>query len=146
MFYIKKTCVVPFSCEQMFMLVNDVEKYDEFLPYCSESLVHYQNNNELKATLVISVLGQQRSFTTYNYLFLNKMIIINLISGPFNYLRGFWYFDRKKNVNCKISFSLSCKIIERKIKYFPIQFILYKFSNRIVDAFYKRAKDLYVKY
>ncbi|WP_158521324.1 type II toxin-antitoxin system RatA family toxin [Candidatus Legionella polyplacis] len=146
MFRIKKTRIVPFSCEQMFMLVNDVEKYNEFLPYCSKSLVHYQNNNELKATLVISVLGQQRSFTTYNYLFLNKMIVISLISGPFSYLRGFWFFNKKKSINCEVSFILNCKIVESKIKYFPIQFVLYKISNKIVDAFYKRAKDLYVKY
>jgi ribosome-associated toxin RatA of RatAB toxin-antitoxin module len=59
---------VPFSCEQMYYLVNDVEHYAEFLPYCMESKVHHRNDDEVQATLVIGAAGMNKSFTTRNLL------------------------------------------------------------------------------
>lgn len=69
---VKKNRIVPFTCEQMFGLVNNVEEYSQFLPYCSQSLVHHRDADEVQATLVIAAAGMNKSFTTRNRLQTNK--------------------------------------------------------------------------
>ena len=102
---VKRSREVPYSCEQMYQLVNDIEHYIEFLPYFSHSIVHHRDEDEVQATLVISAGGMSKSFTTRNRLQKNKMIEIRLIDGPFNHLEGFWRFDPTEN-GSMISFDL----------------------------------------
>ena len=102
---VKKTRQVGFSCEQMYNLVNDVERYGEFLPYFSKSEVHHRDEDEVLATLVIAAAGMSKSFTTRNRLQTNKMIEIRLVDGPFSHLEGFWRFDELPD-GCQISFDL----------------------------------------
>src|SRR5687768_10740712 len=90
---VKQSRVVPFSCEQMYQLVDDVERYPEFLPYFSKSQVHHRDEDEVQATLNVIAAGITKSFTTRNRLQVNKMIEIRLVDGPFSHLEGFWRFD-----------------------------------------------------
>ena len=71
---VNKSRTVPYTCEQMYKLVDDIENYGEFLPYFSSSLVHHRNEDEVQATLNITAAGMSKSFTTRNLLQLNKMI------------------------------------------------------------------------
>ena len=103
---VKKSRKVNFSCEQMYNLVNDVERYAEFLPYFSRSEVHHRDADEVQATLVIVAAGMSKSFTTRNRLQANKMIEIRLVDGPFSHLEGFWRFDPINGNGCLISFDL----------------------------------------
>ena len=90
---VKKMRSVAYSCEEMYTLVNDVEKYAEFLPYCAESVVHHRDEDEVQATLMIAAAGVTKSFTTRNRLKPNKMIEISLVDGPFKKIEVFWRFD-----------------------------------------------------
>ena len=78
---VKRSRIVTFSCEQMYGLVNDVEHYSEFLPYCTDSKVHHRNDDEVQATLIIGAAGMSKSFTTRNLLQVNKMIEIRRLIG-----------------------------------------------------------------
>lgn len=140
---VNKSRVVPFSCEQMFYLVNTVEDYAQFLPYCLESIVHHRDEDEVQATLVIGAGGMTKSFTTRNHLQINKMIEIRLVDGPFNHLEGFWRFDAVDS-GCKVSFDLEFEFAGRMISMF-LGPVFEQITDKMVDSFCERAEALYAK-
>src|SRR5689334_1039187 len=83
----------PYTVAQMYQLVNAVESYSEFLPWCTESTVTSRNEDEVHATLTLSGGGFHKSFATCNRLQHDKMIEIRLVHGPFKQLEGFWSFQ-----------------------------------------------------
>ncbi|STX50303.1 Oligoketide cyclase/lipid transport protein [Legionella busanensis] len=139
---VKKLRVVPFSCEQMFNLVNDVERYHEFLPYCSASNVNYRDEDEIQATLVITAAGISKSFTTRNLQQLNKMIEIRLVDGPFKHLEGFWRFDEVPGGGCQIGFDLEFEFAGRMFA-FLLGSVFEQVTDKMVDAFCERAEFIY---
>lgn len=141
---VKKSRVIHYSCEQMFKLVNEVEHYAEFLPYCSQSTVHHRDPDEVQATLLISAAGMSKSFTTRNRLQHNKMIEIRLVDGPFSHLEGFWRFDEQAEGGCKISFDLEFEFAGRMFSML-LGPIFEQVTDKMVDAFCDRAEALYGK-
>ncbi len=138
---VKRARTVPFSCAQMYRLVNEVEEYAAFLPYCVESKVHHRNDDEVQGTLVIGAGGMTKSFTTRNLLQANKMIEIRLIDGPFSHLEGFWRFDEADD-GCTISFDLE---FEFAGKFFSMVLgpVFDQVTDKMVDAFCDRAEIVY---
>ena len=105
MTHVNKSRIVPFTCAQMYSLVDDVESYAKFLPYFVSSEVHYRDADEVQATLCVTAAGFRKAFTTRNRLQQNKMIEIRLVDGPFSHLEGFWRFDETPG-GCLISIDL----------------------------------------
>lgn len=138
---VKKSRVVPYSCEQMYTLVDDVERYGEFLPYFADSEVHHRDEDEVQATLIISAAGMSKSFTTRNLLQPNKMIEIRLVDGPFSHLEGFWRFDEVAE-GCHLSFDLEFDFSGRMLSML-IGPVFQQVTDKMVDAFCDRAKALY---
>lgn len=138
---VKRSRTVPYTCEQMFNLVNDIESYSEFLPYFSHSVVHHRDEDEVKATLVISAGGLKKSFTTHNRLQTNKMIEIRMVDGPFSHLEGFWRFDEVPE-GCLISFDLEFAISGRMLS-MVLSPVFEQVSDMMVDAFCDRADILF---
>ena len=138
---VKKSRTVPFSCEQMYNLVNDIERYDQFLPYFSESIVHHRDADEVQATLCIAAAGMHKSFTTRNRLQTNKMIEIRLVDGPFSHLEGFWRFDEAAD-GCIISFDLEFDFAGKMFSML-LGPVFEQVTDKMVDAFCDRAEALY---
>lgn len=138
---VKKTRIVPYNSAQMYELVNHIEHYPEFLPYCSESIVHHRDEDEVQATLVISAAGVNKSFTTRNRLQPNKMIEIRLIDGPFKHLEGFWRFD-EVDEGCRISFDLEFEFAGRMFSML-LGPVFEQVTEKMVDAFCERAESLF---
>jgi ribosome-associated toxin RatA of RatAB toxin-antitoxin module len=138
---VKKSRAVTFSCEQMYNLVNDVERYAEFLPYFAESIVHHRDPDEVQATLCITAAGMSKSFTTRNRLQPNKMIEIRLVDGPFSHLEGFWRFDETAD-GCMIAFDLEFDFAGRMVSML-LGPIFEQVTDKMVDAFCDRAQALY---
>ncbi len=139
---VRKSRTVPFSCEQMFHLVDDVESYSQYLPYCSSSMVHYRDDDEVQATLEIAAAGMSKSFTTRNLLQKNKMIEIRLVDGPFQHLEGFWRFEHVEE-GCIISFDLEFEFAGKMMSLL-LGPVFEQVTNKMVDAFCERAESLYV--
>lgn len=139
---IKKSRTVHYSCEQMYNLVNDVERYAEFLPYFSDSIVHHRDEDEVQATLIIAAAGMKKSFTTRNRLQANKMIEIRLVDGPFSHLEGFWRFDEAEDGGCTISFDLEFAFVGKMFSML-LGPVFEQISDKMVDAFCERAEALY---
>jgi ribosome-associated toxin RatA of RatAB toxin-antitoxin module len=89
---VQRSARVPYTQEQMFDLVNDVESYPSFLHWCRGARIEARQGSSIEATLDIGVLGFHQSFRTRNTLQRPARIGIDLVSGPFRRLRGEWRF------------------------------------------------------
>lgn len=139
---IKKVKVVPYSPKQMYALVNDIKSYPEFVPWCHKSELLSENEDELRAKLHFSGGGFEKSFTTCNRLQKDKMIELRLVDGPFQHLEGFWRFDEQPEGGCAVVFDLE---FEFSNKLLSIAFgpFFHQVANSLVDAFTKRAEEIY---
>lgn len=90
---INKSAVVPYTTTQMYDLINDVEQYSQFIPYCVNSRVIDRSEDEIHASLSFAAAGIRKSFSTLNRLQPDKMVEMRLVNGPFKTLEGFWSFE-----------------------------------------------------
>ena len=139
---IQRKMQVPYSAAQMFGLVDDVDHYKNFLPWCKDSQVLSRTDDEVRATLTLAAKGLQKSFTTCNRLQKNKMIEITLINGPFRHLEGFWLFHDESEKSSTIQFDLE---FEFSSKFLGLAFspVFHQVANTLIDAFAKRAAQLH---
>lgn len=139
---IERSALVFYSCQQMFDLVNDVPSYPQFLPGCSGSHVVSQVGNIQTACLEVSKLGIKQSFTTQNTLTAPTQIAMQLVDGPFKFLRGGWTFQPLNDQACKVilalEFEFSSKLVE-----FAFGKIFNELTAAMVQAFTERAKKVY---
>ena len=139
---IKRSAEVPFTPAQMYTLVNEVEKYPEFLPWCESSTVHSRGEDEVRATLCLAKGKLRKSFTTHNRMQTDKMVEVKLVSGPFKHLEGFWRFEALPNNRCRVSLDLEFEFVNRLLS-IAIGPLFNQVANTLVDNFVKRAQDLY---
>ncbi len=140
---ISRNALVPYSVDEMYKLVDDIETYAAFLPWCRSTNVLSRDDNEVKASIEIARGGFNRSFTTLNRLQCNKMIEMRLVEGPFRHLNGFWRFDALKNDRAsKISLDLDFEFENRLIA-LAVGPVFGPIANSMVDAFCKRAVEVY---
>lgn len=141
---INKKAVVPYTTQQMYDLVNDIEKYREFVPWCERSKVLSQTDDEIRATLAFSRGGIAKSFTTMNRLQPHRMIEIRLVDGPFKQLEGFWRFEEVENSHSRIVLDLEFEFSNRLL---AMMFgpLFHQVAVMLVDCFSARAKEVYSK-
>lgn len=139
--FIQHSLEVPYNVSEMYKLVNHIEKYSEFLPWCTKSSVISQDEDSIQACLTLAGGGLSKSFTTSNRLQKNKLIEISLINGPFKHLEGYWSFEttsRGSRINLNLEFEFSTRLLA--LAFSPI---FEKVANTLVQAFSERAKQIY---
>lgn len=139
---IKKSALLPYSAAQMYALVDDIESYPIFLPWCKDARVFSRNADEVHAEIHIAHGVLNKAFSTINYLQKDKGIEMQLASGPFQHLEGSWSFVELGNAGCKISFELDFKF-SNKLMELMIGPAFSYIGNTLVDAFCQRAKQVY---
>ncbi|HEY9202294.1 MAG TPA: type II toxin-antitoxin system RatA family toxin [Gammaproteobacteria bacterium] len=140
---ISRNALVPYSVEEMYQLVDDIESYAQFLPWCRSTEVISRDPNEVRASIEIARGALHKSFTTLNRMQRNKIIEMRLVKGPFKHLEGYWRFDAlKDNSASKISLDLEFEF-ESKLVAFAAGSVFNQIANSMVDAFCKRAVEVY---
>jgi len=139
---VNKSALVPFSAEQMYQLVENVNDYHTFLPWCSASKQLERKNNVVVGTVTISKGRVNKAFTTKNILHKNKLIEIELVNGPFKELNGFWRFDELKEDACKVSLELEYEFSSRLLG-LVVGPVFNQVANTMVDSFVKQAGVAY---
>lgn len=139
---IEKSALVPFSAKAMFELVNDVESYPEFLPWCRSARLLSHTKREICGELQIARAGITQTFSTHNLLFPFERIDLRLREGPFKRLDGTWRFDQLRSDACKVSLRMEFEFSGRLIN---VAFgkVFSQIADSQVDAFCKRARVLY---
>ncbi len=142
---VNKSALVPFSATQMYGLVDNVENYQDFLPWCSESTELEREKAFVVGSITIAKGGINKKFTTKNMLQENQLIEIQLVDGPFKMLRGFWTFEALKEDACKVSLDLEYEF-SSKILSLVVGPVFSQVANTMVDSFVKQARVAYGQY
>lgn len=139
---IKKSVLMPYTPAQMFKLVDAIEQYPEFLPWCKSTTVHSRTTNEVKASVYFMKGGIQQSFTTLNSLLQDEQIEMRLIQGPFRHLEGLWRFEAIGETGCRVSFDLELEFSSKLIS-LTVGPVIQKGIESYIEAFCERAKVIY---
>lgn len=142
MTHIQRSALLPYTAEQMYDLVNRVEHYPEFLPWCSETEILDETEESMRARLTVAKAGLRQSFTTRNALVPGQQIHMRLENGPFSDLSGTWDFKPLSAQACKISLDLHFEYSGPIIRA-TLGPLFNHAANTLVDAFSQRAKELY---
>jgi ribosome-associated toxin RatA of RatAB toxin-antitoxin module len=139
---VKRSARVPYTPEQMFDLVNDVESYPKFLHWCRGARIESRQGSTVEATLEIGVLGFHQTFRTRNTLQRPERIEIDLVSGPFRRLRGEWRFVAAQDRGTDISLTLTFEVTSSP---FGVVFakVFEELAASQMTAFVDRAKKIY---
>jgi ribosome-associated toxin RatA of RatAB toxin-antitoxin module len=139
---VEKSVLIERSAQQMFDLVDHVEAYPKFLPWCSQTRVEFRSPYKTVATLHIGYLGVSSHFTTENAKVIPQSMTIRLVDGPFRRLEGEWRFKLLAENACKIEFNLSYEFSSKLFEKI-IGPVFNQICNTLVDAFVRRANEVY---
>ena len=139
---VHRNALVPHSAGEMFVLVENVEAYPEFLPWCNSVEVHFRDATIVEATLEMHRGSMSRHFRTRNTSVPGESMDIALVDGPFNALAGRWTFKQLGDAGCKVALDMEFEFASR-----AIDLVLGAFfettCNSLVDAFVQRALQVY---
>ncbi|HET7922609.1 MAG TPA: type II toxin-antitoxin system RatA family toxin [Gammaproteobacteria bacterium] len=141
---VNKSALVPYPAGQMYALVNDVERYPEFLPWCRGARVLSRADHEMRASLDLARGGLHKTFTTRNTLEPSSAITMTLENGPFRHLEGRWRFLELDAEGCKVTLDMEFEFAGALLDLMAGP-VFHEICNSLVDAFIRRAASLHGK-
>ncbi len=139
---VHKNALVRYSAARMYELVDAIERYPEFLPWCSASRVMLREDDIVEAELEVARGAFHHRFATRNIVIPGREIRMTLLHGPFSYLEGFWRFQPLREDASKITLDLSFEMNSR-LGAFAFGAVFNQICETMVGAFTQRARDLY---
>ena len=140
---ISRSAIVEHSAEEMYALVDDVESYPRFLPWCTAAVVEQRTPALARATLTVGMRGLRQSFTTHNELRPAEAMDMRLVKGPFRRFAAAWRFKPLSAEACAVEFSLEYEMAGPLARL--LEPLFDHIANTMVDAFTRRAGELYGK-
>jgi len=139
---IHKSALVPYSTAQMYDVINDIESYPEYLPWCSSARLISLIDNEQIGELEVSRAGIRQKFTTCNHLYPYEKIEIRLQEGPFSKLEGAWKLTELRADACKVELMLEFEFAGRLLNS-AFGKVFGQIATTLVDAFCKRLHEVH---
>jgi ribosome-associated toxin RatA of RatAB toxin-antitoxin module len=137
-----KSALVPYSASEMFALVNDIESYPRFLPWCTGATVESRDGNRLTASVQVRKGRVSQAFTTLNILEPHQSITMSLVRGPFKHLKGVWRFQPLGSEGCRVTLDMEFEFNSRAVQ-FAFGRIFSQITDSLVDAFCQEATVRY---
>ena len=124
----------------MYALINDIERYPEFVPGCTAARIESRNDREMVATLNIKRGPLRAEFTTRNLLEPDKRVLMQFVSGPFRVLEGLWTLTALGDLGCRVELEMRFEFANRVAGtlFAPL---FEDTAASLVDAFVKRARE-----
>ena len=138
---IRRSAIVEHSAAEMYALVDDIDSYPRFLPWCQAARVE-QLGDQKRATLAAGLGGIHQSFTTLNENRPGEAIDMRLVEGPFEHFSAAWRFRPLSEHACEIAFSLRYQFASRALGKL-LQPLFDEIADTMVDAFKRRADELH---
>lgn len=139
---IKLTRQSLFSAQQMFDLITDVDRYDEFIPYCTASRVRQRSNTEMLADLAIGYKMLRETYSSRVELGASPLsVTVHQAKGPFRHLFNQWVFEDTET-GCEVYFELQFEFAVPLLRRI-IQPMMNRVVERFIAAFETRALDIY---
>ena len=139
---VSRSALVPYSADQMYALVEDVESYPLFLPWCTGATLHARDAGTLEATLELQRGSIRKSFRTRNTLNPGSSMKIELVDGPFRYLEGLWRFEQLGSDGSKVELNLEFEF-ESRITDSLFGPFFEDTCSSLVDSFTQQAGKIY---
>jgi ribosome-associated toxin RatA of RatAB toxin-antitoxin module len=137
---VKRSALIAESPARMYALINDIERYPEFVPWCTAARVESRNEGEVVATLTIKRGPLRAEFTTRNLLEPGKRVLMQFVSGPFRVLEGLWTLTALGDLGCRVELEMRFEFANRVAGtlFAPL---FEDTAASLVDAFVKRARE-----
>lgn len=126
----------------MYALVEDIESYPLFLPWCSRTEVVERSTGRAVATIHVEFRGVRQAFTTANRMQPGERIEMALVRGPFRNLAGEWRFRALSAAGCRVEFALAYQLTSPLLDR-VVGPVFDHIANTFVDAFVHRADALH---
>ena len=139
---IARSAIVEHSAAEMYALVDGIEAYPEFLPWCAGAVVHERRPGATRATLTVGLHGLRHSFTTQNDNRPGEAIDMRLVEGPFRRFHGEWRFVPLGEQACRIEFTLEYEFSSRTLGRLLAP-LFDGIADSMVEAFVRRAAELH---
>ncbi len=139
---ISRSALLPYPPEFVYDIVNGVEAYPRFLPWCGDSRVEQHGDTQMQAAILIRRAGIRQWFRTHNRMVPGRSIDMDLVDGPFRELHGHWNFLPLDDRGCKIELALKFEF-KAGLAARLIGPAFTRIANTLVDAFCQRAHDLH---
>ena len=138
---VKRSALVSKPPSQLFALINDIESYPQFLPWCAHARVQSRSPQEIVATIGVRQGALRGELTTRNILEPDRRIAMHLVSGPFRLLQGEWQLTPIEANGCRVDLAMRFAFNN------PLTAVLFErtFATTIgslVEAFVARAREL----
>ena len=140
---VKKTVLVPYGAAAMFELVDRVDLYPQFLPWCGGARVLEDHPDGKTARLDIDYHGVKAHFTTANVNRAPESIVITLKDGPFRHLHGEWRFHALAPDACRIELELAYEFATPLLGR-VVGPVFGHIAGTFIDAFVRRAEAVYM--
>jgi ribosome-associated toxin RatA of RatAB toxin-antitoxin module len=139
---VARSAIVEHSAGMLFTLVDDVEAYPEFLPWCLAAKVHAREPGRTLATITVGLKGVRQSFTTQNANRPGERIDMRLVEGPFRHFAASWHFvplgERAARIEYKMEYQFSNRWLAKLLD--PL---FGHIADTMVGSFSRRAEALY---
>lgn len=137
---IARSAIVTCSAEAFYALVEDIEAYPSFLPWCAAAQVLEREPGRTRARLTIAAKGLRQSFTTENTNVPGRSIDMQLVEGPFRHFSADWRFTPLEASAAKVEFTLEYEFSSRVVAAL-LDPIFRRMADSTVDAFARRAAE-----
>ena len=137
-----RSAIVPHSAAELYALVEDIESYPRFLPWCVGAEVKRRAPGSTLATLSVGMKGVKQSFTTQNENRAPEAIDMKLVEGPFRRFAAAWRFQPLGGNACKVEFSMEFEFASRTLAAL-LQPVFEKIADSMVAAFTRRADEIH---
>jgi ribosome-associated toxin RatA of RatAB toxin-antitoxin module len=138
---IKRFALVAQPPARMFALINDIERYPQFVPWVTQARIESRTAEEIVATLSVKRGALHTEFTTRNILEPDTRITLRLVKGPFNHFEGEWRLTPVGATGCKVELILRFSFANR-LAGVVLEPLFESTAATLVDAFVARARTL----
>lgn len=139
---IARSAIVEHDAAQLYALVEHIEAYPEFLPWCREAHVHERTASHTRAMLEVGLKGVAQSFTTENSNRPGEAIEMRLVKGPFRRFSAVWRFTPLGPQASRIEFEMNYEFRSIALAHL-LEPLFNHIADTMVDAFTRRAKAIY---
>lgn len=139
---IRRSALLPFSAGQIYGLVADVERYPEFLPWCTSARILVAEGEFVTVNLGLSRGLARGSFTTRNHLIPERTVSMSLVDGPFSLLEGRWEFTPIQDAGSRAELQLRFET-RGLLGGIALGPAFEQICNQMVDAFGRRAQQVF---
>jgi len=141
---ITRSAIVECGAHRVYALVEDIESYPEFLPWCVAAHVRERSPGRTVATIEVGMQGIRQSFTTENANTPRQAIDMRLLEGPFRRFAAHWRFAALGTGATRIEFAIAYEFASRMIANL-LDPLFERIAGTMVNAFTRRAEALYGK-